>query len=258
MDHQKQGKPKNKILTFLPKAASGIYFHNPPYSPTGDAAARLKAHGRRGFSGPLMIPDQVRRKQKSGSFDGQTREEEPTSPKVSCMGQIKHKKHTNKINSVNLIPEDRQKSKPPPGPWSPREIKKHGFPFRRMFSNINPGRKSESDASDLDRDRTAPNLPDRAPSLSQMKRFASGRGHSFENLDWESPHDIMNDHRDYSDEEREEREDVRIAFSAPLGIGGINQLHQVPLQPRKEINLWKRRTMAPPSPLELKPMVRAN
>lgn len=253
---QKQGKPKSKILKFLPKAASGVYFHNPPYSPTRDRrlenAAKLKAHGRRGFSGPLMISDEARRKPRTGSFDYHTQEEEPTSPKVSCMGQIKHKKQIKKIkraNIHNLIPKDASK---PPAPWSPREIKKHGFAFRRMFSSVNPARKSDSINVNHDHDRTAPRLPDRAPSLSQMKRFASGRGNAFANFDI--------NHHDCSDEERGDsdgEEDVRIAFSAPLVAGG-DQFHQVPLQPRKEINIWKRRTMAAPSPLELKPMVRAN
>jgi hypothetical protein len=66
------------------------------------------------------------------------------------------------------------------------------------------------------------------------------------------------DHRNYySDEERgesdEEEEEFMIPFSAPMMIGG-----GVPLQPRKEINLWKRRTMAPPRPLQLNTTVKAS
>lgn len=113
-------------------------------------------------------------------------------------------------------------------------------------------------------------LPDRAPSLSQMERFASGRD-TLASVDWSAEFGpvLDADHRDYyhyySDEERresdqeEEDEEVIIPFSAPIPVGGgIDS--QVNPRPRKEINLWKRRTMAPPRPLQLHQptMVRAN
>lgn len=90
-----------------------------------------------------------------------------------------------------------------------------------------------------------------------MKKFASGRG-AFSDFDWMA-HQIApleSDHRNcYSDEERgdsdrEEEEDYIIPFSAPLTVGG-----GVELQPRKEVNLWKRRTIKPPRPLQLNSMV---
>lgn len=71
------------------------------------------------------------------------------------------------------------------------------------------------------------------------------------------------DQRDYySDEDRrdsdcefEYQEEPIIPFSAPITVGGGGGLA---LQPKKEINLWKRRTMNPPRPLRLNPMVSAN
>uniref|UniRef100_A0A2N9GLH6 Uncharacterized protein n=1 Tax=Fagus sylvatica TaxID=28930 RepID=A0A2N9GLH6_FAGSY len=103
-------------------------------------------------------------------------------------------------------------------------------------------------------------IDNRAPCLSQMKRFTSGRN-SLGDFDWTAEISPV-EHRDvrnyYSDEERgesdEEEEEVIIPFSAPMMMIGEG----VALQPRKEINLWKRRTMIPPKTLELNTLVKAN
>ena len=103
-------------------------------------------------------------------------------------------------------------------------------------------------------------IDNRAPCLSQMKRFTSGRN-SLGDFDWTVEISPV-EHRDvrnyYSDEERgesdKEEEEVIIPFSAPMMMIGEG----VALQPRKEINLWKRRTMTPPKPLELNTLVKAN
>uniref|UniRef100_A0A803NKT4 Uncharacterized protein n=1 Tax=Cannabis sativa TaxID=3483 RepID=A0A803NKT4_CANSA len=87
---EKQAKYQDKILKFLPRAASVITFQNPPFSPNRDnrmmrsenASKQLKlAHGR-GFSGPIisMIHDEARRKPKNGD---ETQDQDPTSPKIS-------------------------------------------------------------------------------------------------------------------------------------------------------------------------------
>ncbi|KAJ6405972.1 hypothetical protein OIU84_013856 [Salix udensis] len=191
--------PPQRILRFLPKAASAINFHSLTFSPV-----------------------EVRRQPKNERFETQ---EEPTSPKISCMGQIKHKKKMNKATYKRVsVP---QEAKP---------------------------------ASQTQRQ---PAIPDRAPSLSHMKRFASGRD-TLASFDW-TAHQIAPvepDGRDcYSDEERrdsfedqEDIEEVIIPFSAPMVLGGGGDL-----LPRKEVNLWKRRTMDPPKPLQLKSsMVREN
>lgn len=234
---EKPAKSKNTILKLLPKAASAINFQNSaPFSPgrdhkrSSENASKVKAHGAgRGFSGPMisMIPAEARRRSRSGNFDRQ----EPTSPKVSCMGQIKikHKKRIQKTKESK-----------------PREMKKQQSALRRIFRSAKPGRKS--DASSVE----SPSQPDRAPSLGQMRRFSSGRN-AFSTFDWTAPvAPLDSDHRSYySDEEKaeyedEEEEEVIIPFSAPILVGG-----GVALEPRKEINLWKRRTMAPPRPLQL-------
>ncbi|KAK6277906.1 hypothetical protein POUND7_018229 [Theobroma cacao] len=247
---EKQAKPRNKILKFLPKAASAVSvtFQNPPFSPGRDKrydnTGKHKAYAGRGFSGPIVsiIPDEARRKSKSETFETQ----EPTSPKVSCMGQIKQKKNIRKAQRVS-----RPKELKPVSGSSEEEVKKHASKLKRIFSMAKPARKSETSSKKTE-------LPDRAPSLGQMKRFASGRD-AFSNFDWMAqiaPAEA--DHRDYySDEERRdsdvEDDDVIIPFSAPMRVGG-----EMPLQPRKEINLWKRRTMNPPRPLRLNSMVTAN
>jgi len=260
---EKQAKPKNKILKFLPRAASAVAvsFQNHQFSPSRDRrseinANKLKNHAGRGFSGPIipMIPDEARRKPKNGgSFDSQ----EPTSPKVSCMGQIKHKKKMiKKAKRAAPAPLPPQKVKAVATSTSPpRELKKHASAIRRIFAGAKPaGRKSDASVDYNNK----PVLPDGAPCLSQMKRFASGRD-SLSDFDWMAQIAPMDrDHRNYySDEERgesdEEEEEFMIPFSAPMMIGG-----GVPLQPRKEINLWKRRTMAPPRPLQLNTTVKAS
>ncbi|KAL5557802.1 hypothetical protein UlMin_034013 [Ulmus minor] len=245
---EKQAKYQDKILKFLPRAASAVTFHqNLPFSPNRESSTKFKSHGGRGFSGPIlsMIPDEARRKPKNGSYE--TQDQEPTSPKISCMGQIKHKK--NKIKKRVSGPKIQE---PKAVTSSPRDVKKHALSIRRMFSGSKPERKS--DACPDDHVNIKPTIPDRAPSLSQMKRFASGR-EKFSSFDWSAqvtPVDAHQGISPYSDTDREgsdlEDEDVKISFSAPLTVGG----GPVCLQPRKEINLWKRRTMAPPRPLQLR------
>ncbi|XVE94488.1 hypothetical protein REPUB_Repub02eG0013400 [Reevesia pubescens] len=259
---EKQAKPKNKILKFLPKAVS---FQNHPFSPgrekrRADNIGKHKACTGRGFSGPIIsiIPDEARRRSRSRSKSETFETQEPTSPKISCMGQIKHKKNIKKAKrvsppiKVSIKPVSDQSSSSSSG-----EIKKHGSKLRRIFSMA----KSAAKKSDIPSSNKTTELPERGPTLGQMKRFASGR-EAFASFDWTAQiAPVEADHRDYySDEERrdsdfeEEEEEVIIPFSAPMtvGRGGL------PLQPRKEINLWKRRTMNPPGPLQLKSMVTAN
>ncbi|KAL4281333.1 hypothetical protein GQ457_03G037860 [Hibiscus cannabinus] len=219
---EKQAKPKNRILKLLPpKAASSVSvsFQNRPFSPGK----------HKGFSGP-MIPAE------SETLETQ----EPTSPKVSCMGQIKHKKSIKKGKPKATNPVSESSSS--------GEVKKQASKFRRIFSMGKPAKKPE-------------HAPE-APCLGQMKRFASGR-EAFASFDWTTQiAPVEADHRRdyYSDDDAEERgdsdfeeEDVIIPFSAPITVGG-----GVPLQPRKEINIWKRRTMNPPRPLHLNTTVTAN
>lgn len=244
-----EAKSKNKIMKFLPKAASMVRFQHQPFSPSSRDKRSEKAHFGRGFSGPIipMIPAEARvRKLKSGlpRYDSTT-PQEPTSPKVSCMGQIKHKKkiHQSKKKSNSSVSPPKETK---PASSSSKVLKKQTSTVRNFF---HMGAKKKPDSSLYD---GKPPMPDRAPALSQMKRFASGRD-TFANFDWTAqvaPVDL--DHRKYfSDEDRGdsegEEEEVMIPFSAPMMIGG----GKIDLEPRKEVNLWKRRTMDPPRPLQL-------
>lgn len=216
------------ILKFFPKGA----FQNPPFSPGRD-------HKR--FSGPIVsisiIPDEARRKT---SKNDEYESPEPTSPKVSCMGQIKHKKIMSRSKSREIRDLDKSISSP----------KKRSSAIKRMFSISKPVRKPGSASGEI-----KDSVIDKTPVLGQMKRFASGRD-SLAGFDWKAQvAPVEGDHiRNYfSDEDGggysdgEEEEDVIIPFSAPMVMGGGG----VPLRPRKEINLWKRRTMNPPRPLRL-------
>lgn len=232
---ERPARSKSKIFSFLPRATS-VTFHNLPFSPVSpvrDKRPELKTITSKGFSGSIIsiIPAEARRKSRSGSFDSK----EPTSPKVSCIGQIKHKKKISKSKGVSPV----QDSKPVS---SPREAKKPASAIQKLFHGVSTGRKSDVS------DNRSP-LKDRAPSLSQMKRFASGRD-TLANFDWTAHVTVEPDHRNYdSHKQREESEQeaVIIPDSAPIMVGEV-----VALEPKKEVNLWKRRTMAPPMPLQLK------
>ncbi|KAK7321825.1 hypothetical protein VNO77_32805 [Canavalia gladiata] len=273
---KQQSKLGKKILRIIPKAAAAVAvtFQNPPFSPGRDhklrssdnTGSRLKAHGVKGFSGPIvsMIPDEARRKPKGGGIETQ----EPTSPKISCMGQIKHKKKQQikkeKVKSMSMPTHAKGVSGSASSTPRETEEKKHVSKLQRMFFHTakpkTAARKSNASASD----------DAAAPPLGQMRRFASGR-ETFSNFDWKAqiaPEEI--DHRDYSysDDDRVEsdgEDDVIIPFSAPIMLGagaGAGRASAASpcmsnLKPRKEINLWKRRTMAPPRPLQLNPVLTA-
>jgi len=237
----KQSKLKNRILKILPKAAA-VTFQNPPFSPGRDH--KFKTHGGKGFFSGPMIPDAARRKPKDGGVETQ----EPTSPKISCMGQIKHKKkHIKKGGAKSMsMPTGARESTSSTAPRdTTTEEKKQASKFQRMLFPPKAAARKKSDAGD-----------DKAPSLGYMRRFASGR-ETFSNFDWKAQ--IAPDERDcYSDNddrvESDAEDEVTIPFSAPLTAGGAPLLN---VQPRKEINLWKRRTMAAPRPLQLNPVLTA-
>lgn len=259
----KHGKAYANILKLIPKS-SVVNFQNPPYSPGREKRSdphhhhmsRNKTHIGKGFSGPLMsmslVPAEARtRNLKNNNYQNQ----EPTSPKISCMGQIKHKhkKKFDKAKSFSVAKEENTNTSKvfPPN----KQAKKHpSMLIKRMFtmSKSTAARKSFDQADSHDERRS---LPDRAPpALSQMKRFASGRDTFASNFDW-TAHQIAPEtdrgtyysyeERGDSDEEQDE-DQVIIPFSAPIAV-----VKGVALQPRNEVNLWKRRTMIPPAPLQL-------
>ncbi|XP_058780813.1 uncharacterized protein At1g76070-like [Vicia villosa] len=227
---EKNLKLRNKILKILPKTVSAITltFQNHPFSPSKDHKSKPRG-GVKGFSGPIIT-----NKPKNIANDN----EEPSSPKISCMGQIKHKKKQQNKKTKDIV-----------------EVKKRVTTFQKVFhvgkTKSDGRRKSDARVTLEERTRTTTH------HVSQMKRFASGRG-AFDNFDWKAQVGAEEIDDYYSDEERIESDDedekFMIPFSAPLLLGGGGDLIGLDLKPRKEINLWKRRTMAPPRPLQLDPV----
>ncbi|KAG6419718.1 hypothetical protein SASPL_116228 [Salvia splendens] len=226
-------KLKNKILKLLPKAIS---FQNIPFSPRRDTRPdRPKTHHNKAFSGPI-IPAEARRKLRS--FETFTHE--PTSPKVTCTGRVKHKgriseKTKTKKKQVSLPKEFKPVSLPQPA--KKKKKKKAG-----VIKKFLRGERKCVEPSD----RAGPEGGS-APSLSHMRKFASSRD-TFANFDWATaaqiaPEDCSDGERAYSDGDYDDDE-CGVPFSAPILTGGE-------LEPKKEINLWKRRTMARPRSLEL-------
>lgn len=264
--HTSTSKPKNKnkLLKMLPKAMS--FGHRvPPFSPGRDLHHNHHhnntAANKMFFSGPMvpLVPNaaRVRRNKNDVVWD------EPTSPKVSCIGQIKHGKSkcpTGKKNkaTASLIPKI---SKTSTSSLTKEDEKGRISKIKRLFSfspaaGGNTSRKSHPNAvSATDEHPITVSSAAAVPSLGQMKKFASSR-EGLGGFDWavEMKHeeDSPADHRRgyYSDDDTrgaylrddddDDEDDIIIPFSAPLG-----------LKPKKEVNLWKRRTMDPPKPLHL-------
>lgn len=195
---EKPSKLRIQVISCLPKAASPVTFQlSPPASPA-------KATARKGFTSPTIsiIPKEMRRKPKTESFAAQ----EPTSPKVSCMGQVKNKKTEKNIPKTK--PVALQESPPI---FFPTEMKKKPFAEKNSFKGPKQSVK----------------VPLRVPSLGQMKQFSSSRG-TLNNFDWTV----------CKEEVKEQEEDIFVDG-------------EVAIEPRKEVNLWKRRNKAPPIPLQV-------
>ncbi|KAG6422705.1 hypothetical protein SASPL_113083 [Salvia splendens] len=233
-------KLKNKILKLLPKVIS---FQNIPFSPRRDTRPdRPKTHHNKAFSGPI-IPAEARRKLRS--FETFTHE--PTSPKVTCTGRVKHKgriseKTKTKKKHVSLPKEIKPVSLPQPVKKTKKKKKKAGM--------IKKFLRGERKCVEVETSGLAGPDGGSAPSLSHMRKFASSRD-TFANFDWVTaaqiaPEDCSDGERAYSDGDYDDDDDDEcgVPFSAPILTAGE-------LEPTKEINLWKRRTMAQPRSLEL-------
>ncbi|KAL6656411.1 hypothetical protein ACP70R_007237 [Stipagrostis hirtigluma subsp. patula] len=207
---------------------------------------------RNAFSGPIVsiVPPEARggggggRRKRSGY-----RTPEPSSPKVSCIGQIKRSRSRKKVNPCG-------KNGACPLPPRPAAAAATGEArggscrpkrslVRRMFFRRTTSRSRSSDArsglgTGSDHDAAAP-APAPAPAgLGQMRRFTSGRA-ALQDFDWREAERRSGGDDDYDDDEG------FVAHSAPLVLGG----GVVASEPRKEVNLWRRRPMAPPTPLQL-------
>ncbi|EYU36812.1 hypothetical protein MIMGU_mgv1a015184mg [Erythranthe guttata] len=163
------------------------------------------------------------------------------------MGQIKHKSKKSKSNKIS-----KQKHVSLPKEFKPAETRKI-----RAAAAVPAAEKKESGIkklfgagrkSDASIDYKRPPISETAPSLNQMRKFASSRD-TFANFDWTTAQ-IAPEEEDrgfYSDDSDD---DVIIPFSAPILMAGAGGgVFGLDLEPRKEINLWKRRTMAQPKPI---------
>lgn len=261
-------KAKNRFLKLLPNAAAlAVTLQNIPFSPNKEKRSSDKSKSKsKGFSGASggatmisIVPvDGLHSKSRNSSL------REPTSPKVSCMGQVKHKKKLYSLINTNYTYQDsvlppldhlnrmvqnhnnsKQAQQKPPALKSVKSFgdvikkKKKPLAIKNMFSRVPSGRrKSDATIHVPDEHRAS------SGSLSQMKRFSSGRN-SLSNFDWTT---VVDNFGKGSNECKEEVE-VSICAAAPRII---QECKPVSLEPRKEVNLWKRRTMAQPSPLQLK------
>lgn len=239
-------KSKNRFLKFLPKAVSA------PFSPNKEKRSSQKSHIGKASSGsnaPIrsIIPaDALRSKSKNSSFGAR----EPTSPKVSCMGTLKHKKKLCSMLSsknyvlppldhLNLLVKNHNNSKVVQSDLE-GDVKKKKKPLaiKNMFSRVPSGRR-KSDAIAMTTDYVSDHRPSSSSSsLSQMRRFSSSRT-SLNNFDWTATQIAPVDN---------EGEKVKISMCVPKVI---LECKEVNLEPRKDVNLWKRRPMAQPSPLQI-------
>ncbi|KAG9151535.1 hypothetical protein Leryth_019745 [Lithospermum erythrorhizon] len=103
-----------------------------------------------------------------------------------------------------------------------------------------PGRKSSS------------SLAEKAPCLNQMKRFASCHGGVLSEFDWKIAQIQGDDDMDrWKCNDQYSEEDEKFHFSAPLIMVGGRDDQVQELEPRKEVNLWRRRTIDQPKPLQI-------
>ncbi|GAB2243589.1 hypothetical protein Droror1_Dr00023717 [Drosera rotundifolia] len=256
---EKPSKPKNKLFKYLPRAATAMSFRNPVFSPGRDKH-RSSMKQNIGFSGP-MIPDVARRKPKNVTASFDVVAHELTSPKVGCMGQIKLKKKKKDVivirtklprtKSVTVQDHDRRGKDKDSKKKKTNDSKSHKI-----------SKKSKDDEKWSRGRGNKAGIEVAAPSLGKMKKYASGRD-TLGDFDWMAPIKEVNqgDHdldyhsfevggrrrsESYSSDVDEE-EEVIIPHSAPILLSGQG----VAAPERKQINLWARRTMASPSPLQL-------
>ncbi|KAF0910721.1 hypothetical protein E2562_004711 [Oryza meyeriana var. granulata] len=235
------------IVAFLKSTAASF-----SAATTTSGSAVPAAHGRwsfnhrNAFSGPIVsiVPPEARgggrgrngsrREHRSGY-----RTPEPSSPKVSCIGQIK-KANAKKVKACCKNGACPLPPRAPPADAAAARRKKSSLVRRMLFRRSRSRSASSRDGFFKGRStgRAAVAAAPSAPAgLGQMKRFTSGRA-AFGDFDWREAERRASDDDD---------DDVLVAHSAPLVLGG----GLVASEPRKEVNLWSRRPMAPPTPLQL-------
>jgi len=264
-----RSRASKAMMACLPRAAALLSAYPiAPISPGRDinrpsdyCPRGRNSFSSRGYSGPMIsiIPQEVRGKKKDSGFESQ----EPTSPKVSCIGQVKLRKkkcHSKVKAKVKDQSGDRPKEIGSER-CSPRGAKTSQL--KKFFFISRDNKKPEQPVSDSESTGEAV-----APSLGQLKRFSCGRdtGGSLANvfqdsLRGDSTCSPTNKSEDSGDEREVEnpRNEDRSKKKSPVLISHSGPLLSQPLpkpattdgQPC-EINLWKRRSVAPPMALNLK------
>jgi hypothetical protein len=233
------------LASFLRSTVASFSSTFPPSSRNN----RSSFNHRNAFSGPIVsiVPPEARGKRRQPSGSGY-RTPEPSSPKVSCIGQVKRCKSKRAAAKVN--PSCGKNGGACPLPPRPKRSLVKRVLFRRSRSRSSIS--SRSCKAGLGNGKgikgvvvatTAPApAPPPAPAggLGQMKRFTSGRA-AFQDFDWREAQQTV-DHDDY-----EEEDEGFVAHSAPLVLGG----GVVAAEPKKEVNLGRGRPVAPPTPLQL-------
>ncbi|XP_011022278.1 PREDICTED: uncharacterized protein At1g76070-like [Populus euphratica] len=179
------------------------------------------ANTDRGLSGRIvsLVPKEARRNARSGTFDDA---QEPTSPKVSCTGKVKNK-------SKKKPQATKSDSCPKPTPT--------------VFKGKKQGLQSDHTS------RGRPPVADKPPSLGHMNQFSSNCG-VLRDFDWKA-HDVsgMPDNSTNSsyDEKNGDKEKVFIVVEVD---------EDIPREPKKQVELWRRRSRTPPGPLQLEKQAR--
>ncbi|CAG7902110.1 unnamed protein product [Brassica rapa] len=230
-----------KLSKMLQKALS---ISHSPFSPVRDFHHhRTASTANRGFffSGPItpLLPtaaSRARRRTKNAVVFA-----EPTSPKVSCIGQIK-------LANKSKCPETKTRERKNLKTASSRLVKEAGkgnwSKLKRLFSM--GSRKSNYVAVSAASEPPISAVEAvAAPSLCKMKKFASSR-EALGGFDWTAEikrEESRSDHhrRGYSSDDKETM--IPCAVSTPLAMCS---------RQKSEVNLWKRRTMDQPKPLQVK------
>ncbi|CAF1927140.1 unnamed protein product [Brassica oleracea var. botrytis] len=239
-----------KLSKMFQKALSIGHSAAPPFNPVRDFRHhRTISTASRGyfFSSPMtpLLPTSARARRRTKSNGVVVAE--PTSPKVSCIGQIKlakskcpeMKKRAPKnleTSSSSLVKEEGK------GNWSI---------LKRLFSTgRNPLKKSSSTASAAVIEHPVVAVEAVAgPTLGNMKKFATSR-ESLGGFDWRvemkrQEEESRPDHYTPDDEE------TTIPFSVSMPLTQREGLSLYPRQ-KSEVNLWERRTVDRPKPLQVK------
>ncbi|GAA0141859.1 hypothetical protein LIER_02907 [Lithospermum erythrorhizon] len=222
-------KTRNKLVKLLQKAIKNLPRNNKKGGDGEGAAAKKSSESilpitKTAVDGGQMI--------KSSSFG------EPISPKISCIGQIKHRKKL--ATNIHLFLH--QEMCPAMASRNKGSMMKPTFflpEAEKIPSNMRNTHKNNSCVTkQIPGKKSSCTLPDQGPCLDQMKRFPSFHGEELSEFDWKNvkieANDYMNELK-FNNSESEEEED-----------------HVQELEPRKEINLWRRRTIDQPTPLHIR------